>query len=57
VDGIDHLLDGAVKQALGILLVASLDQRRRADDIGEEDGDLLPLAFEGGALWWRCSGC
>ena len=46
VDGVHHPLHGAVEQALGLLVVAPLDQRRRADHVGEQDGDLLALALE-----------
>jgi len=47
MNGVDHPLDGPVKQALSLLVVTTLDQRRRADHVGEEDGDLLALPFEG----------
>ena len=44
VDGAHHPLDGAVEQALGVLGIAVADQLGRADDVGEQDGDLLALA-------------
>ena len=47
LDGLHHPLYGAVQQPLGLLVVQALDQRRRADDVGEEDRDLLALAFRG----------
>ena len=48
VDGVHHHLHGAVQQPLGVLGVEARDQLGRADDVGEQDGDLLALAFERG---------
>ena len=53
MDGVHHPLHGAVEQALGVLVVAPLDQRRRADDVGEQDRDVLTLTFEGRRRGWR----
>jgi len=45
VDRLHHGLDRAVEQGLRLLRVEALDQLGRALDVGEQDGDLLALAF------------
>ena len=47
---VHHAGHRAVKQVLSILGVQVADQLGRADDIGEQDGDLLALAFEARAM-------
>jgi hypothetical protein len=49
VDGVHHHLHGAVEQLLGVFVVAAMNQRRRADDVSEQHGDLLALALQLGA--------
>ena len=46
VDGLDHRPHGRLQQRPAVLGVQILDQLGGADDIGEQDGDLLALAFE-----------
>ena len=46
VDGVHHALEDGVEELPGLLGVAVPDQLGRALDIGEQDGDLLALAFE-----------
>ena len=46
VDGLHHPLEHRVEQLPGLLGVAVGDQLRRALEVGEQDGDLLALAFQ-----------
>ena len=46
VDGLHHALEDGVEELPRILGVAVVDQLGRALDVGEQDGDLLALAFE-----------
>jgi hypothetical protein len=48
VDGVHHVLEHGIEELAGILGVALGQQLHRALEIGEEDGDLLALAFERG---------
>ena len=48
VDGLHHALEHRVEELARLFGVAVGEQLHRALEIGEEDGDLLALAFEGG---------
>jgi hypothetical protein len=47
VDGLHHALEDGVQELAGLLWVAVGEQFHRALQVGEEDRDLLALAFEG----------
>jgi hypothetical protein len=46
MDGVHHERNSPVQQALGGLRIEVADQLGRADDVREQNGDLLPLAVE-----------
>ena len=46
VDGLHHVLEDGIKQLARLLGVPVGEQLHRALEIGEEHGDLLPLAFK-----------
>src|SRR5262245_16134898 len=48
VDGLHHLLEHGVEELPCLLGIAVGEQLHRTLQVGEEDGDLLALAFEGG---------
>jgi hypothetical protein len=48
VDGLHHPLEDGVQQLPSVFRVPIRQQLHRALEVGEEHGDLLPLAFEGG---------
>ena len=48
VDGVHHALEHRVEELARLLGVAVGEQLHRALEVGEEDRDLLALAFEGG---------
>jgi hypothetical protein len=45
--GVHHSLEHGIQDPAGLLGIAVGEQLHRALQIGEEDGDLLPLALEG----------
>ena len=45
VNDIDHSLDGWLQNPASVLRVAVSNQRRRASDIGEENGYKFPFTF------------
>src|SRR5262249_39730010 len=47
VHGVHHHSEGTVEKLLRLLRIAVADQLGRADDVGEQHGDLLALALEG----------
>ena len=47
VDGLHHPLEDRIEELPGLLGVAVGQQLHRALEVGEEDRDLLALAFEG----------
>jgi haloalkane dehalogenase len=49
VDLVEHVAEAAVHERAHLLGVDALGDARRADDVGEEHGHELPLAFERGA--------
>ena len=49
VDGLHHPLEDRVEELARLLGIAVGEQLHRALEVGEEDGDLLALAFEGAA--------
>ena len=48
VDGLHHVLEHGVEELARLLGIAVGEQLHRALEVGEEDGDLLALAFERG---------
>jgi hypothetical protein len=48
VDGLHHAFKDGVKQLARLLGIAVGEQLHRALEVGEEDGDLLALALQGG---------
>jgi hypothetical protein len=48
MDGVHHELEDRVEQLARLLGVPVGDQLHRALEVGEEHGDLFPLALEGG---------
>ena len=48
VDGLHHPLEHGVEELARLLGIAVGEQLHRALEVGEEDGDLLALALEGG---------
>ncbi len=48
VDGLHHPLEDGIEELARLLGVAVGEQLHRALEVGEEDGDLLALALEGG---------
>ncbi len=49
VDGLHHPLEDGVEEFAGLLRIAVGEKLHGALNVGEEDGDLFPLAFECGA--------
>ena len=49
VDGLHHVLKDRIQELAGLFGVAVGEQLHRAFEVGEEDGDLLALTFQGGA--------
>jgi hypothetical protein len=49
MDGLHHPLEDGIEELAGLLGITIREQLERASDVGEEDGDLLALAFEGAA--------
>ena len=45
--GVHHDVQGRVQEPPGLFRVETLDQLRRAFDVGEEDRDLFALALQG----------
>jgi hypothetical protein len=50
VHGVHHLVEGWVKELLGSFGIETADEFRRVFEVGEQHGDLLAFAFEGGAV-------
>ena len=50
VDGVHHAVQGRIEQLPGVLGVAVRQEFHRAFEVGKQHGDLLALAFEGGAV-------
>ena len=48
VDGLHHVLEHRVQELARLLRIAVGEQLHRALEVGEEDGDLLALALQGG---------
>jgi hypothetical protein len=48
VHGLHHAFEDGVEELARLFGIAVRKQLHRALQIGEEDGDLLPLALEGG---------
>jgi len=48
VHGLHHSLEDRVEELAGFLGIAVGEQLHRALEVGEKDGDLLALAFQGG---------
>jgi len=48
VDGLHHVLEDGVEELPRLLGIAVGEQLHRSLEVGEEDGDLLALAFESG---------
>jgi hypothetical protein len=48
VDGLHHVLEHGIEQLARLLGVAIGEQFHRPLEIGEQHGDLLALAFQGG---------
>jgi len=48
VDGLHHVFEDGIKELARLLGIAVGEELHRAFEVGEEDGDLLALAFEGG---------
>src|SRR5215468_611824 len=61
VNGLHHLLDDGIEQPARVFRIAGGDQLGRPLEVGEEDGDVLPLVLEGvarlqdaiGEVAWR----
>ena len=49
VDGLHHPLEDGIEELARLLGVAVGQELHRALEVGEEHGDLLALAFEGGS--------
>jgi hypothetical protein len=49
MDATHHHGQRGIQEPPGVLRIGVLDQRERALDVGEQHGDLLAFAFEGGA--------
>ena len=47
MDGLHHSLQHGIEDLAGLLGIAVRQQLHRALEVGEEDRDLLPFAFEG----------
>ena len=48
MDGLHHPLEDGIEELARLLGIAVGEQLHRALEVGEEDGDLLALALEGG---------
>jgi len=48
VDGLHHVFEHRVEEPAGVLRVAVREELHRPPEVGEENGHLLALAFEGG---------
>jgi hypothetical protein len=46
VDGVHHVLEDGIEELAGVLGARSARSSNRALEVGDEDGDLLALAFE-----------
>ena len=49
VHGVHHAVDGRIEELLGGFGIEAADEFRRVFEIGKQHGDLLALAFQGGA--------
>jgi len=48
VDGLHHVFQHRIEELTGFFGIAVCEQLHRPFEVGEEDRDLLPLAFQGG---------
>ena len=48
MDGLHHVLEDGVENLARVLRVTIGQELHRALEVGEEDGDLLAFAFQGG---------